>query len=100
MTLFLFLEVVHKEAHRYASSPADMIFKTKKRIPTLRLYEDVQLRFSSVWCCQPVSVDQAYRVNRYGFLWYPASYAHHSTMATKKMNFNLCFRQGREFSAN
>jgi hypothetical protein len=72
---------------------------TKKRTPIFRVYEEIRLRFSSVLCCQPVSVDQAYRVNRYGFLWCQPPYAHHSTMATKKMNFNLCFRQGRAFSA-
>jgi hypothetical protein len=56
----------------------------KKRIPILRLYEEIRLRFGSVSYCQPVRIDQAYRVNRYGCLWCEKSYAHHSPMATKQ----------------
>jgi len=40
----------------------------KKRTPILRLYEEIKLRFSSVLCGQPVRIDQASDVNRYGFL--------------------------------
>jgi hypothetical protein len=42
--------------------------KQKKRTPILRLYEEIKLRFSSVLGGQPVRIDQASGVNRYGFL--------------------------------
>ena len=83
----LFLRTTQKIVSWCLPPSGSLYPATKKRTPTLRVYEEIKLRFSSVLYCQPIRVDQASCVNRYGFLWRPKSYAHHSTTASKKMNF-------------